>query len=461
MKHIHQPYFPELQDAYLVGGCVRDIFLDRSPTDFDLVVLKDPEGAARIISHHNRGKMIRLGKPDFILYRIISDDFVIDVQSVKGGSIEEDLNQRDFTINAMACPTTSGEVIDIHNGQADLLNRIVRMTSEGVFKTDPVRLIRAYRLAAVLGFDIDSLTQMAIKNNSHSIRKSAGERIREELYQLLSVNNAFPYLKEMATSDLLFDIFPELSALRGCAQNRFHIEDVWDHTLSTLRHLEHIFANLKYWLPNLSDPLDDCFGNRSKMLLKLSALLHDIGKPASKSYDDDGNAHFYGHENIGVEIARPVLERLKLSNADKQFIEHMISRHLLPLQLFQAEKRERLTPRGKTRFFMRNGEMTPFILLHALADQMAKEKNKNKRFLRFVRKLMEDFFFSFKKSSRKPGLISGHDLGREFHLPPSPLYRTILTMIEEKRLSGEITTKGEALTTVRRFLRSKDILPDT
>jgi putative nucleotidyltransferase with HDIG domain len=333
------------------------------------------------------------------------------------------------------------------------------MTSEGVFKTDPVRLIRAYRLAAVLRFDVDPLTQKTIQNNSHIIGSSAGERIREELYQLLRVENALPYLKKMAESNLLFDIFPELSALKGCAQNRFHTEDVWNHTLSTIAVVEYIFANLKDLFPNLFNQLGDCWGSRPKVLLKLSALMHDIGKPASKSTDDEGNIHFYRHERIGVEIVRPVFERLKLSNADKRFIEHMISCHLLPLYLFQAEKKGRLTPKVITRFFMKNGEMTPFVLFHALVDQMAKEKKANQGLLRFIHKLTEDFFFNFKKVLQGPRLLTGHDLIREFGLSPSPLYKIILNKVEEKRLSGEISTKVEAITAVRQFIQAKDILP--
>ena len=454
-----QQYFPALKGAYLVGGCVRDLFLDRSPTDFDLVVLKDPEGAAKTISAHTQGHLIRLGKPEFILYRIILDHAVIDIQRVKGKTIEEDLSQRDFTINAMAYPTASGEVIDIHGGRTDLKNRIVRMTSEDVFKTDPVRLIRAYRMAAVLKFDIDPPTQTAIKKNSYKISVSAGERIREELFQLLRVENAYKYLMDMAESDLLFAIFPELSSLKGCTQNRFHTDDVLVHTLSTIEYIEHIFTKLKDLLPNLFHRLDKLLDDSSRVLLKFSALLHDIGKPSSKSIDDKGDTHFYGHQKIGGGIIGSVFMRLKLSNHDARFIEHMVRCHLLPLHLFQSEKQRRLTPKGVTRFFMKNGEMTPFVLLHALADQMAKEKKEDHRFHRFISKLLEDFFLKFKEVRHKPKLVTGHDLIREFGLSPSPLFKTILTHIEEKRLAGEITTKAEALSQIRQYLRSKDLLP--
>ena len=458
MRQILQQYFPALKDAYLVGGCVRDLFLDRSPTDFDLVVLKDPKGAANTISAHTQGHLIRLGKPGFILYRIILDHAVIDVQRVKGNTIEEDLSQRDFTINAMAYPTASGEVIDIHGGRTDLKNRIVRMTSEDVFKTDPVRLIRAYRMAAVLKFDIDPPTQTAIKKNSNKISASAGERIRGELFQLLRMENAYKYLMEMAESDLLFAIFPELSSLKGCTQNRFHTDDVWVHTLSTLEYMEHIFTKLKDLLPNLFHRLDNQLDDHSRVLLKFSALLHDIGKPATKSIDDKGDTHFYGHEKTGVKIIGSVFRRLKLSNHDAQFIEHMVHCHLLPLHLFQSEKQRRLTPKGVTRFFMKNGEMTPLVLLHALADQMAKEKKEDHRFHLFISKLLEDFFSKFKEVRHKPKLVTGHDLIQEFGLSPSPLFKTILTHVEEKRLAGEITTKAEALSKVRQYLRSKDLL---
>ena len=461
MKQIIQQYFPTLKDAYLVGGCVRDLLLDRSPTDFDLVVLEDPEGAAKTISSHTRGHLIQLGKPEFTLYRIILDHAIIDVQGVNGSTIEEDLSQRDFTINAMAYPMKSGRIIDIHEGRADLKNRIVRMTSEDVFNTDPARLIRAYRMAAVLKFDIEPHTRAEIKKNASKINTSAGERIREEFFQLLKMDNAHEYVMEMVESDLLFAIFPELSVLRECFQNRFHSENAFAHTLSTLKYLEHIFSQPEVFLPIFFVHVGDHFDDQTKSLLKLSTLLHDIGKPMSKSMDARGNIHFYGHEKTGVKIAASVVRRMKLSNHDALFVEHVVRNHLLPLNLFQSEKKKSLTRKGMIRFFMKNREKTPAVLLHALADQMAKGKEGDQSFRKFISNMLEEFFLKFKIVHQKPKLLNGHDLIREFGLTPSPLFSEILVHVEEKRLAEEITTKAEALSQVQQYLESQDLRFDS
>jgi len=202
--------FPKTEGAYIVGGSLRDLFLDQSPSDFDIAVLGDAEQFAREIALNTHGHMVELGKHDQRIIRIVSDDKIYDISPVTGTSIEKDLEKRDFTINAMAYNLYSGKVTDNFGGMDDLFNKKIRMVSKGVFRNDPVRLLRAFRIGASMNFEIDPQTESIIGQDAGLIRNSAGERIRTELFKMFQIPRSHHYLCIMADTGLLFEIFPEL-----------------------------------------------------------------------------------------------------------------------------------------------------------------------------------------------------------------------------------------------------------
>ncbi|MBW1697887.1 MAG: CCA tRNA nucleotidyltransferase [Deltaproteobacteria bacterium] len=445
---------PRIDNAYIVGGAVRDLLLGEIPSDYDMVVLDDPQEAASRAARHLNGRLVKLGRSNELLFRIVTDEMKIDISRLKGNSIREDLQQRDFTINAMAYDISSAQIIDCHGGRQDLGNRIVRLVSKRAFRDDPIRLLRAYRLASALQFDIDPFTEEMIQKEAGLIPQAAPERIREEFFLMLKTPHACSYIRRMVTTGVLFGIFPELKKLQGCIQNGFHVDDVLDHTLKAFFHLESIINNPESIGPDLPRPVRRIAGKKKTVLLKCALLLHDIGKPYARTTDAGGRIHFYRHEQIGAEMVKTITLRLRFSTFETDFLEFMIRNHLRPLLLFQASENKKLTHRARVRFFMKAGENTPFLLLHAIADQKSKYKASNDSFLAFSLNMLNRFYKEYRIMRTKPPLITGHDLIKEFGLNPSPRFGKILRMVEEARLSRQITSKEEALGLVQNYLAS-------
>jgi tRNA nucleotidyltransferase/poly(A) polymerase len=178
MIQFNKNILPRLKGTYIIGGSVRDLLLGRTPVDYDITVTGNPEQFAKKIIAKSKGHIVRLGKPGQMIIRVISGDNIFDITSLDGSSIEDNLNQRDFTINAIAYDLYSQSVIDCVGGLQDLADKKVRMISKEIFKKDPVRLIRAYRIGACLNFEIEAQTHEAIKSNTKLIKNIAGERIR-------------------------------------------------------------------------------------------------------------------------------------------------------------------------------------------------------------------------------------------------------------------------------------------
>ena len=359
----------------------------------------------------------------------------------------------------MAYSLFSGKIIDCLGSRDDLANKKIRMVSKESFIKDPLRLIRAYRIGAQLGFEVEHQTVATINNNIKLIRNSAVERVKAELFKMFTVQKSHHYLSQMASVGLLFEIFPELAGLKGCLQNRYHRYDVFEHTMKAFYHLEKLlyeYCNIIF-SPTDSDLtcsyLTGSLDNESRAaLLKCAILLHDIGKPTARTVDNKGKVHFYGHEKKGADIAMITSKRLKFSNREKNYLDFIIRNHMRPLFLFIANREKKLTRNNLTRFFMRCGDNIPDLMLHAIADIRGKENKSADEFMAFVENIIHDFFSEFKQKKLKPPLITGYDLINEFGLIPSPLFRTILNRVEEARLSGKIKTKKQAIGSVKRFI---------
>ena len=446
---------PKLKGAYIVGGSIRDLLLGHPPSDYDLAVLGRPEDFAAAIAHRFPGRIVRLGRPGQWLFRIVSSPATIDISPVKGEGIEADLGRRDFTVNAMAYDLFRDTIIDPWGGRADLSRGVIRMVSEGVFVHDPVRLLRAFRLAGVLNFTIDPNTASRIRQDAFRIRTAAAERIRDELVRLFKTSDAFSHLSRMAANGLIFSIFPELSPMRGCPQNRRHEWDVFAHTLKAFSHLERLLDSLEEFFPENIDRLESTLSIYRQALLKCAILFHDIEKPSVRTEDAYSRVHFYRHEKKSAETAEAIGRRLRFSNHDIGFLKTVILLHLRPLLLFQAHLDNRLTPRAVNRFFMAAEQLAPAVLLHAAADFRGKTTSPQKPFDAFARGLIHRYYADYHPKQDVPRLITGNDLIGEFGLTPSPKFQDILSTIEEARLSDRISTRQEALALVKKILHRR------
>jgi poly(A) polymerase len=441
-------------DTYLVGGAVRDMLLGVNPLDYDIVVPNNPQALADAISCDTGATFFKMGKNRQTVLRGQIHGHTIDIVRMTGGSIETDLRLRDFTINAMAVHINSRLLLDPLKGQEDLANRTIRMVSEQAFISDPLRLLRTYRFAATLNFEIEKETETAVQSHSSLIRLPAGERIRDELIRLLNSPCAARYLKKMRDSGLLFDLFPELENASGCSQNVYHCFDVMDHTLMACKHLEAILNS--EWLEFTR--LHTAIAEHKKPLLKLAMLLHDIGKPATRSISIDGSVHFIGHEKIGAVIAADIASRLKLSNSDSDYLCELIRNHLRPLSLYRAHQNQSLTRKGVVRLFRTLKIYTPDLLLMALADACGKSDKTceaDVSIYGFMSDLMDLYFQDYLPRENQPPLITGRDLITRFGLHPSPAFKIILESVEDARLSLNLTNRTDALAWVRTWLTAQ------
>jgi poly(A) polymerase len=458
MIQFNKNILPRLKGTYIIGGSVRDLLLGRTPSDYDIAVTGNPEQFAKKLIAKSDGHLVRLGKPGQMTVRVISGDIIFDITSLNGTSIEDDLNQRDFSINAIAYDFYSEKIIDCLGGLQDLANKKVRMISKEIFKKDPVRLIRAYRIGACLNFEIEAKTATAIKSNAKLLKNIAGERIRVELFTMLGTSTSYLYLSQMANSGLLTATFPDLDLLKGCFQNHHHQFDVFEHTMRAYGHLETLLNDPEKILPDTSAKIHQYIKKNKPALIKCAILLHDIGKPLMKTLDSSGKCHFYGHARKSADMAQKISQRLRFSNHERQFIDGTIRNHMKPLSLFTAYEKKTLTQKGITRFYKKCGGYVPALLLSAIADTKAKQNtlnDKNKAFESFLKKMIFEYFYHYKPLKDEPPLITGRDLIDVFGLVPSPLFRKILDHVDNAKLTKTIKNRSQALELVKDVLRKE------
>ena len=289
--------------AFWVGGCVRDFLLGRDPGDYDIVTSALPEQIEAVFP-----RTIPVGRKFGVLI-VVEEEAQFQVATFRAeadyrdgrhpervtfGDARADALRRDFTVNGLFYDPIAGELHDWVRGEEDLRSRAIRTIGAPAerFAEDHLRLLRAVRLAAQLGFEIEGSTFAAVKASAGSIRTISAERVRDELLKLFQPPHASRGLRLLSESGLLDQIWPELAATRGCAQSpEYHPEGtVFEHIVLMLQQL-----------PSAADPL-----------LAWAVLLHDIAKPVTASGDQaTGNIHFYGHERVGAEMAEKIMERLR------------------------------------------------------------------------------------------------------------------------------------------------------
>ncbi|HLB28147.1 MAG TPA: HD domain-containing protein [Dehalococcoidales bacterium] len=460
-------------EAYIVGGWVRDTLLGRETADIDIAVAGDALEIASGVAESLDGRYVPLDVDNKVARVVLPDKRQLDFSAFEG-TIERDLARRDFTVNAMAVSLRqfgreSPQVIDPFKGQADVKKKIIRTVSDNVFSEDAVRLLRAARLAAELGFIIDKPAEALIRQHSHLISSVAGERVREEFLRLLAISGA-GQLKHLDELGLLIAIFPELADAKGVGQPKEHHWDVFEHSLRTVAAVDLVlqqgdweFADKKSlagvpW----SDVLAGRFvqevssGSTRRTLLKLAALLHDINKPQTKALDENGRMRFLGHAQEGAETAVKMLQRLRFSAKEIKLVETEVLHHLRPTQLSQSDLPTR---RAIYRYFRDTGEAGIDILFLSLADHLATRgpgliPDGWQEHLRLVEYVIGKHSEQ-EKLVNPPKLLDGYDIINIFRIPVGPQVGELLEAVREARASGELTTREEALSYISDRLKEK------
>jgi len=442
-------------EGWLVGGAIRDTIRGRpGPLEIDLLVPDDPFGFARRVAAALGGSFVALDEDRQIARVVVGEGGErreIDVAGLRAPSVGEDLGRRDFTVNALAvslkdlAPPTARplEVLDPTGGLEDLRARLVRAPAPGVLDDDPLRLLRAVRLAAEL-----DKTREAIAERAERLAEVAGERVREELFALLAVETAWPWIEELHQIGLLEVLVPEQPSMVGLEQGRHHTSTLWAHSLATLRYLEEAFGRLNEELPedseylevHLAEPMGANITRRT--LTKWAALWHDVGKPATHTVDPEGEIHFFGHEEVGAEAVKAISRRLRLGGRAKTFLSRVVAHHLRPLNLSKAAD---VTRRACYRFFRDLEDAAPAVCLVALAD--ARATREGGEAATDVEGVVRTLFAFRRVKAAIPSqpLVSGRELMAHYELAEGPVVGRMLASIEEARAAGEVATKDEAL----------------
>jgi poly(A) polymerase len=447
-------------EAWIVGGAVRDRLLGRATTDLDLTVPEDPADAARALARATGGSPFRLSGA-FGAWRVVGrgHSWHVDLVVLRDGDIRADLAARDFTLNAMAEPLAGGDLLDPHGGRADLEAKRLRMVAPRALADDPLRTLRAVRLAIDLELTIEPGTAIAIARAAPGLEHVAAERVFGELKHVIRSPAVRTGLQLMDAHGITEQMLPELLALRGVEQNVFHHLDVHDHTLEVLdqvvaierdpvaagfgEHAEAVAGLLR-------EPLADELTRGESM--RLAALLHDAAKPWTRIERPGGGFGFPGHDREGARVASAVLRRLR---ASEKLVAHVAALCLHHLRLGFLVHERPLDRRAIWRYLQATEPYAADVTVFTVADRLA-TRGKNaegaiRAHVELAREVLGPAFERRAESARAP-LLRGDELARELGLRPGPELGELLAQLEEDRFAGEIGTREDALRRARELL---------
>ena len=460
-----------------MGGSVRDLLLDKPCTDWDIVTTGDAPTFSRKLANKLNGSYAHMHeKASRITVKQKQQTLIFDVAPLQGRSIEADLRQRDFTINAIASPLSEAvrsfiehtplPLIDPLGGASDLATRTLRVVKDDVFKQDTLRLLRAIRFATRYNLSIEEQTQQLLQSDSSLLLISAPERIRAELYALLEPEGATERLSLLDTYGLFEALFPEFMPARGMLQPGLHHWDVFEHSLHTVEALERL-ATLLTLTPQamteaqLEKGRDDMLelqallreaeqagyfqvASISSPVMKMAALLHDIGKTTTQVLQEDGKITFYGHPQAGIPLVQIIARRLSLSVQDQRLIRQVVANHMRPGQL----SHDTITARAVRRYFVDLGPIGIQVALVSLADHLAMRGPEPlteawENHLATVRLLLTRYIRE-REVTLPPHLVQPEELMRKLNLTPGPIVGQLLEQIAEARADGLIHSKEDA-----------------
>ncbi len=446
--------------TYVVGGHVRDLILNRANNskDIDFTCVGSgielaKEVAASFESHvplsvfKNFGTaMLKLDDWELEFVGARKESYRSESRKpiVEDGSLQEDLERRDFTINAMAISLNRenyGELLDPLNGLKDIKRKIIQTPLEPniTFSDDPLRMMRAVRFASQLDFDIDADTFFALSENAPRLKIISGERIIDELNKILLVPKPSYGFKLLFASKLLHEFFPEMVALQG-------VDSVDDKS-----HKDNFYHTLQV-VDNVSQMSDDLW-------LRWAAILHDIAKPATKRFNSKVGWTFHGHEDKGAKMTPGIFRRLKLPMDDRmKFVQKLVKLHLRPIALVKDE----VTDSALRRLLFDAGDDIDSLMKLCRADITSKNNKRVKRYLenfdKVEQKLLEVEEKDQVRNFQPP--ISGEEIMEIFGLSPSKIVGEIKEEIKEAILEGKIQNKpDEARKLMVEIAKSKGVFP--
>lgn len=477
---------PANTEVYLVGGAVRDLLTNRLSPDFDFAVPSNGISLARTVANALKADFMVLdSERDTGRVVIIEGETYtyLDFAAFRGATLEDDLRDRDFTINAMALNLRDITIIDPLNGATDIRAKVIRACSPNSLTNDPVRILRAVRQAAAFGFTIDKSTRELMKQAADKINNVSIERVRDEVFKILGGPKASASIRALEMLGVLQHLMPELLKMRGVTQSNPHIHEVWTHTLAVVDQLDNLLTSslrldfdpektsdmfmglVSLKIGRYREQIAKHFANQlnpsrsHRSLLFFAALYHDVCKPDTKTIDESGRIRFFDHDIKGADVVADRARAFNLSNDEVERL-HTIVRHHMRFHFFADRlEREGQPPSRKAvyRFFRDSGAASVDLILLALADLRGTKGNELTQvtwtaYLDIARILLENYWERPEEVINPPRLVDGNELMKELNLQPGKIVGVLLESIRENQAAGKIADKEQALAFAREEL---------
>lgn len=455
------------ESAWVVGGAARDLLMGRAVKDYDIVIAGDGLAWARLLANTLGGVFVALDEVRRVGRVVVQEGDAplwMDIAQFRDGaaSLDDDLRRRDFTVNAIALDADGG-VIDPTGGVADIAAKQLRLTHPQSLDDDPLRLLRGVRLQGSHGFALLPDTLQAMRAAAPILGRVAMERVREEWFGLLRPPDAAARVDLLASVGVLEAILPELVACRGVTQSPPHSHDVYGHHLLVLAAIEPIIA----WSMGAEAPLDVLWDEAlapyradiarylseevahdlpRALLLKQVALIHDMGKVATRSVGEDGRIHFYEHERVGAAMVEPLGRRLTLPVRAIEAAERMIAAHMRPLHLAMQPPPSH---RAIYRFFRDTRDEGVAVALHSIADQRGKALAGDRaEVLAVAAQLVRAYVEAPERYVTVRPLLDGNAL-MALTGQRGPVIGEMLAFLREQQAMGTVTTREAAEQAIR------------
>ncbi len=441
------PLAPLTAPAWVVGGGLRDALLGRPVADLDVVTAGDPEAEARALGRAHGASRFRLSR-DFGAWRVTGGDLPcqVDIMPVLGEGLEDDLSRRDFTVNALALRADgAGDIIDRHGGVDDLRAKRMALVGPTALRDDPVRVLRLARIADALGFSMDAAAVDAARVASAGIADAPGERVMEEFARIVTAPDPGRAVRVLDSVGGLGGLVPQLEDCRGVDQSAYHHLDVLGHTLEVLDNvvaIEHdpgeVFRSDAHLVPaSLAVPLAD--GLTRGQALRITALLHDMAKAATRGVLDSGRVIFPHHDRVGADMADAWCRHMRTSNDLREFVVRGVRHHLA---LGFMVHRQPLTLAQYDRYLRRVAPDPVEAMVLSVADRLATDGPRTTpiqitRHLSLARDMLAAHARIAALEPIRPPL-DGRELAGLLERPPGPWLTDLLAATREEQLMGRV-----------------------
>ncbi len=451
----------QLYNVYFIGGAVRDIINGKNKiVDVDIVV-KEPQELLKALKHNYRVSIIPLDL-DFGVYRVYFYDkeIYIDVSKMQGNDIYEDLERRDFTINSIALKWDGKKLllVDPLNGIEDIRNKLIRVSKRKNLIDDPLRIVRAFRFHAELGFSIDEKTMEYIKELSFLICDVSLERVKYELARIFNTPNAVITIGKMYEVGVLQNIFPFLRAYKGFFSGKRHVYDLWMHSLKTLENIENLVSTRKFHY-NFEESLLNKELEKDYTVLtawKISALFHDVGKLFACD-ESSGKVTFYKHEIYGSQYLQDILTKKKLSKNTIDVVFRIVRHHMYPFHIAMNKHNKGITPKIYLKLKKELGDLVPLVFNLFFADLVStSDDNETKQLIEISKKIYNQYEEYTKKDKELKRFLNGNEIMEILGLKEGPEIGRILNMLREAELSGKVISKDDAIRFVKELYENKN-----